>query len=63
MAFSHCNQPFTLKEIPVKQHLERVIEGEEKKGNKYEFILKEQNELLKTLLVVPSIRNRTIRLF
>ncbi|WP_375560101.1 hypothetical protein ACE193_20645 [Bernardetia sp. OM2101] len=55
MAHSHCNQPFTLKEIPTKQHVVKEIKVQKEKERKYKFILKKQNELLKTLLIVPNL--------
>lgn len=37
MARSHCNQPFTLKEIPTKQHVMKGIEVEVEKEYKFKI--------------------------
>ncbi|WP_338791090.1 hypothetical protein V9L05_23325 (plasmid) [Bernardetia sp. Wsw4-3y2] len=53
MAHSHCNQPFTLKEIPMKQHVVKEVKIEVEK--KYKLILKDDNEFLRAFLVLPNL--------
>ncbi len=53
MARSHCNQPFTLKEIPTKQHVEKEVEQNIDKSHK--FKLRNSNQLLQFLLGIISL--------
>ncbi|WP_338766178.1 hypothetical protein WAF17_03270 [Bernardetia sp. ABR2-2B] len=59
MAHSHCNQPFTLKEIPIKQRIVREIEV--KKEEEYKFKIAANSNIILVIIVSVLIQFLSIK--